>query len=157
MNAATIPLSMVCCIVERPVLRWVGFMNKVAPLFAITAPIALLLALTTSIHTPKAKNYDVEVDAITLHNDYWNDEKKADRKYKDKRIFLHGIVLGRSANLWSVFLKTNPSQAPSGIVAVIGGHLADVPDYKPGDRFDLICMGVGKIMGLPLSIECKLP
>jgi hypothetical protein len=130
-------------------------MNKrFAPLFAIAAP--LLLALTTSIHTPKAK-YDVEVDAIKLHNDYWNDENKADLKYKDKRIFLHGIVQGRSANLWSVFLKTDPKQAPNGIVAVIGGHLVDVPDYKPGDRFDLICIGAGKIMGLPLSIECKSP
>lgn len=93
--------------------------------------------------------------AQQIYNDYWNNAKKADDKYKNKRMRLTGVVQGRSSNLWHVYLKITH---PGGITATIADNqIVQAPAYKPGDQFDMVCLCAGQVFGLPLFLECRVP
>ena len=115
---------------------------------------ALVLAFAAGM-PPLTINYDTNVTALKLYDDYRKDKTKADKLYEGKRLFLHGIVKVESANMSVVYLVI-PGHGDDDVTAVIDDHaLTLVPIYKPGDKFDLVCTGFGIVFNLPLVRNCK--
>lgn len=113
----------------------------------------LLLILALAKPIPNI-NYDVSVTALKLYQDYKNNKDKADKIYNNKRVFLHGIVKEESANMTVIYLVI---PAPGdGITAVLDDEaITKVPIYKPGDKFDLVCIGASIVFDYPLLLHCK--
>ncbi len=118
--------------------------------------INLFIILFLSIAT--ITKYDVAVDAATFYRDYKASESKADIKYKDKKIFLHGIVKERSSNLWTVYLVVdNPNDDVAARIDDEDNQILKVPAYNKGDKFDMICIGSGIILKELLLLHCRVP
>ena len=100
------------------------------------------------------KPYDISVDAKKLFTDYRANKINADKLYLDKKIYLHGIVKEESANMCTVYLVI--PEPGDGVTASIDDHaITKIPLYKPGDKFDLVCIGAGLVFNLPIVLHCS--
>ncbi len=121
----------------------------------INSVIGLVLVLLTMTKDKQVPAYDVRAEAITICTEYKLDKQKADAKYLNRRVFLHGKVKEVSATGQNVYFYVPDL---NDFVAVIDGdQLVAAPQYKPNDDFAMICTGAGLVFGGPLFLHCRMP
>jgi hypothetical protein len=119
--------------------------------------IALIVLIVGLLDAKPAipKNYDIEADATTIYNDYRSNEARANAKYLNKRLLVHGVMQARLSSLWVIYLRIPD---PKGLtIGLDAGQIASTPLYEIGDKVDLICTGEGIVFNLPELLYCRTP
>ena len=103
--------------------------------------LAVALLLTT---TPEA-----------IYHDYQKNPEAADRKYLGKRLTIKGKIAAVSASMVIDF-------AVNGTKDTVTATLTDEQvgrgwSLKPGQELELVCTGLGLVMGTPLVARCEFP
>ncbi len=114
----------------------------------------ILLSLLSIAAVP---GIDVETTVANLCKEYKANTAKADSKYRDKRILLHGKLQSISANYTALYLYADG--IPDGMTAVVSDYnheLLKVANLKVNDQVNLVCVGAGLVFNTPIVLRCEI-
>ncbi len=99
----------------------------------------------------------VFVTADTLQAEYENDEAIAERKYRDKDLFVSGVIASvsnLSGDDYAFTLRRGGNMPKQPKVRVLGAQMDYFTGYEKNRRVNLYCKGAGFIKGSAVVAQC---
>lgn len=105
---------------------------------------------------PQVEKPHATITAPFYSKAYAENEVKADDYFKHASVTISGIAQGVEKSGGDIVVRIEGANAMSSVIAVLKGGSEKVAiEIQPGDAVAFLCVGGGKVSGVPTLLRCQ--